>query len=275
MFAAELQRAVPDQSARKQSGLAQNLEAVADSKDGSALSRKVLHLLHDGAEPRNRSGAEIIPIAETTWNDHSIGPTQGCFLMPHQSSRMAHHISQDVHSVLVTIRGRKLENGKIHESFNFKTIIFNHRVAENLVAGFVNLFASQFFIGAREFDFHVFANVNGTDISITHVCEGVLDGFALRIQDRFFWSHNYLCFHWGWTGDRAVLKILTHSDSVGETICPRSIQMGRYHRSRTRERCYAAGAPLHSAGGLARQQHCRRWRIAARPNRFHSNDGEP
>ena len=65
MFATELQRAVADERAGEQAGLAQNLEAIADAEDKPAVGGEGLHGLHDGAEARNRAGAQVIPVTES------------------------------------------------------------------------------------------------------------------------------------------------------------------------------------------------------------------
>ena len=63
------------------------------------------------------------------------------------------------------------------------------------MGGLVQLLARGFFVRAVEFDFEVFANMDGFDAAIAHVFEGGLHGLALRIKDRFLGRHNNFGFH--------------------------------------------------------------------------------
>ena len=65
------------------------------------------------------------------------------------------------------------------------------------MAGIVNLFAGGFFVGAIEFNFEIFADVDCADAVVTHVGEGALDGFALRIENRFLGCDDDLRFQQG------------------------------------------------------------------------------
>ena len=76
VFAAKLQRPIPHQRARQQSGLTEDLKPVADAQHRPALSRKGLDRLHDRAKPGNRSSAQIVAIAETAGHNDSVSPTQ-------------------------------------------------------------------------------------------------------------------------------------------------------------------------------------------------------
>jgi hypothetical protein len=79
--------------------------------------------------------------------------------------------------------------------FDFETVVFDDGVAEDFVAGFVDLFAPGFFVGIGEFDFEVFSDVDGADAFVTHVLQGALDGLPLGVHDGLFWSDDYFCFH--------------------------------------------------------------------------------
>jgi hypothetical protein len=106
---------------------------------------------------------------------------------------MAKDIFQDMDGILVAIRGGELKNGKIH-LVNLQSIILDHGVAQKFVASLVELLAGGFAI-AVQFDFQIFADVNGSNARVAHVREGVLDGFALRIEHGLFWRDDNLCFH--------------------------------------------------------------------------------
>src|SRR5687768_1959667 len=85
VLAAELERAIADQGAGEQARFAKNLETVADAEDSSALRGKVLDCLHDGTEPSDRAGAQVIPIAEAAGNDDGVGLAEGGILVPYEA----------------------------------------------------------------------------------------------------------------------------------------------------------------------------------------------
>jgi hypothetical protein len=80
-------------------------------------------------------------------------------------------------------------------SFDDESVIFDDGIAENLVAGAVNLLAPSFGIRARQIDFEVFADVDGADAFVAHLFEGVLHRFALRVKDGLLWSDDNFRFH--------------------------------------------------------------------------------
>jgi hypothetical protein len=63
------------------------------------------------------------------------------------------------------------------------------------VRGFIELLPRGFFVAAVQFNFQIFAHVNGFDALVTHLFERALYGFALRINDRFLWRNNDFGFH--------------------------------------------------------------------------------
>ena len=79
---------------------------------------------------------------------------------------------------------------------NFYFVIFDDRVAEQLVRGVVDGLGRRRLVRAgREVDLDVFADVDAGDAGVAHVFKGGLDGFALWIQDGLFWCDDDFCFH--------------------------------------------------------------------------------
>ena len=117
LFATELQRAIPHERARQQPGLGQNLKSIADAQHRPALRREILHGLHDGAEPRDGACAQIIPVAEASRHDDRVRVAERSFLVPRVMRRVAQHVAQDMHRILVAVRSGKLENSKVHLKF--------------------------------------------------------------------------------------------------------------------------------------------------------------
>jgi len=63
------------------------------------------------------------------------------------------------------------------------------------VAGFIELAARGFFVGAIQFDFEEFPYVHGVDAIVSHVFKGALDCFALGINDGLFGGDDDFGFH--------------------------------------------------------------------------------
>src|SRR2546429_3578703 len=80
-------------------------------------------------------------------------------------------------------------------SFNFEVVVFDDRVAQKFVTGFIELAARGFPVGAVQFDFQIFAYVDRVDAAVAHVLERVLHSFTLRINDGFFRSNDDPGFH--------------------------------------------------------------------------------
>src|SRR2546430_11823522 len=80
-------------------------------------------------------------------------------------------------------------------SFNFEFVVFDDRVAQKLVTGFIELAARGFPVGAVQFDFQILAYVDCVDAAVAHMLERVLHSFTLRINDGFFRSNDDPGFH--------------------------------------------------------------------------------
>ena len=63
------------------------------------------------------------------------------------------------------------------------------------MAGLVNLSAPAFLVSAGQVNFEVLADVNRADAVIAHLFKGVLDRFALGIEDGLFGSDDNFRFH--------------------------------------------------------------------------------
>ena len=50
-------------------------------------------------------------------------------------------------------------------------------------------------VAGGQFDFEVFADVDGADALVAHLFQGVGDGFALRVEHGLFGCDNNFCFH--------------------------------------------------------------------------------
>src|SRR5207253_8961658 len=67
---------VADEGARQESGLAEDLKAIAAPEDRAALRSETAELLRPGREFRDRAGADVVAIAEATRHDRGVEPAQ-------------------------------------------------------------------------------------------------------------------------------------------------------------------------------------------------------
>ena len=211
LFAAELERAISNQCPGEQTRFAKNLEAITDTEDQAALSGEVLESADDGAESGDGTTPQVISVAEATGYDHGIETVQGSVLVPDQIGVVAEG-SDCVDAVLVAVGSWELKDGKAHGNggcladawvglrggwglFDNQLIVLNHGVAEETAACFVEFWAAFLGVGACEFDFEVFSDMNGPDTGVAEMFERVLYGFTLGIEHGAFGSDRDFSFH--------------------------------------------------------------------------------
>jgi hypothetical protein len=104
--------------------------------------------------------------------------------------------ARGVEAILVAVAGGELEDGKVHGERGtgrgegsvdqLETEVLDDGIAEEAVCGVAEGFLCGGLVGAGcEVDLDVFADVDPGDAGVAHVLEGVLDGFALGIEDGF------------------------------------------------------------------------------------------
>src|SRR5438270_3176867 len=109
-----MQLAVPHQSARKKSDLAQNLEAVAGTDDQFSVPRFLHHTGHDWGEARNRAAAQIIAKGKAARQNDGVVTRQRSLLVPDVFRTDARNPVQRRQTILVAIRTRKLDYREFH-----------------------------------------------------------------------------------------------------------------------------------------------------------------
>jgi hypothetical protein len=72
------------------------------------------HFLHDGAEAGDGAGTQIIPVTETTRQDHQIDPLQIVVLVPQLYGFLTEDIRYGVVRILVAIGTREANNTGFH-----------------------------------------------------------------------------------------------------------------------------------------------------------------
>ena len=114
-LAYEGQRAIARQRAGQQMGLAQNLEAVADAEDESAVGGEARDALHDRREARDRAASQVIAVAEAAGQDHAVRAAETLVLVPERECVLAHHVAQRVQRVAVIKRAGKRNDAPLHD----------------------------------------------------------------------------------------------------------------------------------------------------------------
>src|SRR5690349_15660204 len=108
LAADEAQTVIRKQRARKEPGLTENLEAVADPEHPPAVRRELRDRLHGRGEPRDRPGAQIVAIGEPTGDDDSVEPAEVHLIVPDETG-LSHPVRRRYRVPLVA-GARKLEN---------------------------------------------------------------------------------------------------------------------------------------------------------------------
>jgi hypothetical protein len=80
---------------------AQNLEAVANPDDQSAVGGKFSDAPHDWREPRYRTTAKVIAIAESTRQHDALRAMKLLVLVPQYRGFLADHLAQRVYRPVV------------------------------------------------------------------------------------------------------------------------------------------------------------------------------
>ena len=83
----------------------------------------------------------------------------------------------------------------IRRSLELQSVIFNHRVAQKFVARFVELAPGDRLVCPIQLDLQILAHVHRVDATVTHMFEGVLDCFSLRIDYGLFRGDDDFGFH--------------------------------------------------------------------------------
>src|ERR1700686_1039092 len=94
--------------------LAQNLKAIADPDDQSALGGKSHDALHDRREARDRTAAQIIAVAEAARQHNAIGTAERFILVPQHRGVLAKDAAQRMECVAIVERAGKPYDAPLH-----------------------------------------------------------------------------------------------------------------------------------------------------------------
>lgn len=73
-------------------------------------------LLHDRTEARNRSGPQVVAVAESPGQDYQINALQVVFLVPQIDGVLTEMVRDRVEGVLIAVRTREANDAGFHAS---------------------------------------------------------------------------------------------------------------------------------------------------------------
>jgi hypothetical protein len=114
VLANEVESAIANKGSRQQPRLAQNLEAVADADDDSAIGRKAFHRAHDWREARNSATAQVVAVGKSPRQHDGIKTRQRGLLMPDIVSVCTGDPVEGMNAILIAVRPGKLKDRKFH-----------------------------------------------------------------------------------------------------------------------------------------------------------------
>src|SRR5262249_50617378 len=114
VLAAILQAFVAQHRAGEETGLEQNLKAVADAEHETAAFGERAHGRHDRREARHRAGPQVIAVREAAGQNHDVGTFQIRVLVPEIPRVLAEALLRGVKRVLVAITPRKDDDPESH-----------------------------------------------------------------------------------------------------------------------------------------------------------------
>jgi len=116
VLADERERLVRAQRPRKQAGLAEHLEAVADPQHGAAVGREIRDRLHRRRKPGNRPRAQIVAVREAAGQDDRAYLRQLAVGVPVQDG-IGSEVLERQRGVPVVVRPREDDDGDSRARF--------------------------------------------------------------------------------------------------------------------------------------------------------------
>src|SRR6185437_15579233 len=110
----ELETGVAEECPGQQSGLAGDLEAVADGQHRPAAIRERDHVPHHGAESGDCTGAQIVAVAESPGQNDHVRLLQVVVLVPEKSRLFAESVDDGAVCVVVAIGAGERDDAELH-----------------------------------------------------------------------------------------------------------------------------------------------------------------
>ena len=106
LLAGEPERGVPEQRARHETGLGEDLEAVADAQHEPAVGRERADRAHDRAEPGDDAGPDVVAVGEAARQDDRGDALERGLLVP-QDDRVGAGEMERMDRVAVAVAPRE------------------------------------------------------------------------------------------------------------------------------------------------------------------------
>src|SRR6185437_1154227 len=110
----ELEAGVAEQCPGQQSGLAGDLESVADGEHGPTAIGERDDVLHHWTEPGDRAGAQIVAVAESPGQDDHVRLLQVVVLVPEKRRLFAESVDDGAVGVVVAIGAGERDDAELH-----------------------------------------------------------------------------------------------------------------------------------------------------------------
>jgi hypothetical protein len=105
---------VSHQGARKETGFAEDLKAVANPKDQATFIRELRHGLHHWGKARDRASAQIVSISESAGQNDYIAACQVFGLMPDELNGLPKNVTDSIKGVMIAIGPGKDHYSEFH-----------------------------------------------------------------------------------------------------------------------------------------------------------------
>src|SRR5258707_9157849 len=113
-FADIFQSDVAHQRSGQQSGLTQNLEAVADTEDDSATGREFADGFHHGRELGDGTGAEVVTESKASGDDDGVAVLEVVRVVPEKRHRLPGDLLDGPKSIVIAVRSGEDYDAKFH-----------------------------------------------------------------------------------------------------------------------------------------------------------------
>ena len=105
---------VAHESSGEQTGLAEDLEAVADAENEAAGGGEAADGIHNWREAGDGSGAQVISVGEAAGDEDGVAAFEVGGLVPEEGCRLSEQLGDDVLGVVVAVGTGKDEDAKLH-----------------------------------------------------------------------------------------------------------------------------------------------------------------
>jgi hypothetical protein len=114
---------VAHQRSRQQSGLTQNLEAIADAENQPAAIRELADRFHDWRKFRDRPSPEIVAKSESSGDNNGVTVLQVMRIMPEESDGLFRNVRDSPVGIVIAVGTGENNDAEFHRKPFPKTIL--------------------------------------------------------------------------------------------------------------------------------------------------------